>query len=127
MRFPEREIKRFLPGTFIASLVIFTVFLLLFISKDWDDDPEAVIMIHPEEVRANTPILLDGRNSTNAEGERKDLTYSWTIMDRVESEHSWLEFSFPRPGNFTIVLKVEEDSGRYDTKSIFVQVLSPVP
>jgi hypothetical protein len=44
-------------------------------------------------------------------------------MDRVESEHSWLEFSFPRSGNYTIVLKVEESSGRYDIESIFIRVL----
>lgn len=123
MRLPTKELKRFLPGILISAVVITSVFTLLLISRDWDEDPEAVIIIHPEEVHANTPIVIDGRNSTNSDGDHQGLSYSWSIMERVESDHSWLEFSFPRPGNFTIVLRIEESTGRSDTETIFIEVL----
>jgi hypothetical protein len=124
MRFPEKEFKRFLPGVAIAIVVIATVTSLIIISQDRNDDPEAVIIIQPQVVHANTPVVLDGRNSTDSNGDLGGLTFEWKIMDRFESGHSWLEFSFPRQGNFTVTLKVIEGSGRSDTETIFVEVLS---
>ena len=96
MRFPAKELRRFLPGVIISVVVIFTVGALLFISQDREEKPEAKIIVRPDEVHANTPTVMDGRNSTNPKGGHEGLTYSWTVMDRMHSEQSWFEFSFPR-------------------------------
>jgi hypothetical protein len=122
MRFPEKELKRFLPGLFAGSVVLAAVGVLLFISLDRDESPEAVMEISPDEIRANTPVMIDGSGSTDPDGPDDELEYSWKITDTFETSSQSFEFSFPRPGNYTVVLKVTDTEGNSDTQSMFIWV-----
>jgi hypothetical protein len=122
MRFPEKELKRFLPGLLTAVIVIAAVGVLVFISLDRDEDPEAVVEITPDRIIANTPITLDATNSTDPDGPDSELTYSWIVMDQWETHEPTFEFSFPRPGYYTVVLTVTDKDGNTDTESMFIDV-----
>lgn len=122
MRFPEKELKRFLPGLLTAVIVIAAVGVLIFISLDPDEDPEAVMEITPDRIRANVPVTLDGSNSTDPDGPDGKLDYSWTIIDIFQTEEPFFEFSFPRAGNYTVVLTVTDEDGNSDTESMFIEV-----
>jgi hypothetical protein len=123
MRFPSKEFRRFIPGLFIAGMVVVTVSVLVFISVDDKEAPKAVIIIEPEEIRANSAITFDGTNSTDPDGDDDDLEYRWTLDEKITVEMPIFKYSFPEEGNFTVVLQVTDSSGLTDTETLFVSVL----
>ena len=123
MRALTKELKRFLPGLMASAMVLLTVGILLFISLDDDEEPDAIISYYPEEVHANIPVLFDGRNSTDPDGDDRDLEFSWNIMDEFRCSLPSMVFSFPQPGTYTVILMVTDVSGRSDTESIVIEVL----
>ncbi len=122
MRFPVKELKMFLPGLMAAAIVIASVGILIFISLDNDEAPKAVMEIPSEEIRANIPVTIDGSGSVDPDGPDDELEFSWRIIDIFETSQHSFEFSFSRPGNYTIVLTVTDKTGLSDTESMFIEV-----
>lgn len=120
MRFPAKQLKRFIPGILIAMAVITTSAILLFISLDTNSHPRAHIKSSSDIVEIGEPIFFDGRGSTDPEG--SELTYLWTINDTMFNNQPFFHYSFPTPGNFTVVLEVEDSSGKTDTETVIIDV-----
>jgi hypothetical protein len=120
MRFQVKQLKGFIPGLFVAMIVITTSAVLLLLSLDTNDPPHAHISSSSEMVEVGEPVFFDGRGSTDPEGD--DLSYKWTINETMFNEQSCFYYSFPTPGNFTVVLKVEDSSGNIDTETVIIDV-----
>lgn len=123
MGFSVRELRKIIPGAVAGMIIILTVSALLFITFEENRPPTAKIVISPEIVRANEPVTLDASGSSDPDDDFDELSFRWTIMDTFESTVPVLKFSFPEPGNYTVVLTVQDSSGVSDTDSIFVEVL----
>ena len=87
-----------------------------------DDPPEARIYISSTVVEVNQPVNLNANNSFDPEGE--ELTYEWEIGGHIWSDMTNLTYSFPSPGNYTVVLTVEDPSGNTDKATVLVDVIS---
>lgn len=120
MKIRSKEFKRFLPGIFTSLTVIATTALLLFLSVDPNTQPIARIKSSSEVVKVGQPIQFDGRNSTDPDGD--ELSYHWTINETMYNMEPFFHYSFPTPGNFTVVLKVEDGSGLSDIETIIIDV-----
>ena len=120
MRYPVNQFKKFIPGILIAMAVITTSAILLFLSMDTNDNPHAHIAMSSEIVDVGESVLFDGRGSTDPEGD--ELSYHWTINDTMFNDESFFHYSFPSPGNFTVVLEVEDSSGKTDTETVIIDV-----
>ncbi|GEM_PF-3498026 len=123
MGFSVRELRKIIPGAVAGMVIILTVSALLFITFEENHPPTARIGISPGIVRANEPVTLDASGSSDPDDDFDELSFRWTIMDTFESTIPVLKFSFPEPGNYTVVLTVQDSSGVSDTDSIFVEVL----
>jgi hypothetical protein len=120
MRIRSKDFKRFLPSIFTSVIIITTVAILLVLSIDTNRNPRARIKPSSYIVQAGEPVLLDGSSSSDPDGD--DLTYHWTIDETITNEESVFFFSFPLKGNFTVVLKVEDQAGLSDVDTVIIDV-----
>ncbi|MGA1866635.1 MAG: PKD domain-containing protein [Thermoplasmatota archaeon] len=120
MRFSSREIKRLIPGMATGVLFIIVTATLLFLSMDKDSPPHANLYCSSNAVDVGDPLFFDGRNSTDPEG--RSLSYHWTINDTIYTELPAFHYSFPHPGNFTVILKVTDTKGNSDTETMIIDV-----
>ncbi len=117
-----RELSKFLPGLITGAIIVVCIAALIFFSVRDDDPPEARIYISSTIVEVNQPVNLNANNSFDPEGEK--LTYEWEIGGHIWSDLKNLTYSFPSPGNYTVVLTVEDPSGNTDTATVLVDVIS---
>ncbi|MCK5774187.1 MAG: PKD domain-containing protein [Thermoplasmata archaeon] len=117
-----RELAKFLPGLITGAIIVVCIAALIFFSVRGDDPPEARIYISSAVVEVNQPVNLNANNSFDPEGE--DLTYEWEIGGHVWSDLVNLTYSFPGPGNYTVILTVKDPSGNTDTATVLVDVIS---
>jgi len=120
MRIRSKDIRRFLPGIFTSVMIITTVSILLVLSIDTNRGPNARIKTSSEIVQTGEPILLDGRSSSDPDGD--ELSFHWTINETITNEEPVFFFSFPLKGNFTVVLKVEDNAGLSDVDTVIIEV-----
>ena len=123
MKYPVNKIKKFIPGAILAILVISTTAVLLFLSMDTNDHPIAHISSTSEEVEVGEPIFFDGSGSRDPEGD--DLAFTWVINDTMYNHMPSFFYSFPSPGNFTVVLEVQDGMGQTDTETVIIDVRRP--
>ena len=119
--FSSREIKRLIPGIATGLLFITVTATLLFLSMDTDSPPHANIYCSSNAVEVGGPLFFDGRNSTDPEG--RSRSYHWTINDTIYTELPAFHYSFPQPGNFTVILKVTDTKGNSDTETVIIDVM----
>ncbi len=117
-----RELSKFLPGLITGAIIVVCIAALIFFSVRGDDPPKARIYISSTVVEVNQPVNLNANNSFDPEGE--ELTYKWEISGHIWSDLINLTYSFPGPGNYTVVLTVEDPSGNADTATVLVDVIS---
>lgn len=117
-----RELSKFLPGLITGAIIVVCIAALIFFSVRDDDPPEARIYISSTIVEVNQPVNLNANNSFDPEGEK--LTYEWEIGGHIWSDMNNLTYSFPSPGNYAVVLTVEDPSGNTDTATVLVDVIS---
>ena len=117
-----RELSKFLPGLITGAIIVVCIAALIFFSVRGDDPPEAHIYISSTVVEVNQPVNLNANSSFDPEGEK--LTYEWEIGGHIWSDLVNLTYSFPSPGNYTVVLTVEDPSGNTDTATVLVDVIS---
>ena len=120
MRFPAKQFKRFIPGILIAMAIITTTAVLLFLSVDNNEAPDAMIESSSLDVEVGETVFLDGRASTDPDGD--DITYHWTINETVFNEQPHFHYAFTAPGTFKVTLEVEDSSGNTDTEMIEIVV-----
>jgi hypothetical protein len=120
MRIRSKELKRFLPGVLTSLLLIITTVLLLYLSMDDNHHPIARIDTSSNSVEVGQPVLLDGTDSMDPDGD--DLSFLWTINDTMFNREPVFLYSFPESGTFTVVLMVEDSSGSTDTETLFIEV-----
>ncbi|MGA1873814.1 MAG: PKD domain-containing protein [Thermoplasmatota archaeon] len=120
MSLSPKDLRKFVPGAVTAVIVIGTTAALLFLSLDTDDPPHARIIHTSDVVGVGHPITFDGTNSSDPEG--RELKYSWTINESMFTEEPVFLYSFPAPGNFTVVLKVTDTGGHFDTETVIIEV-----
>jgi len=120
MEFTWKDIKKFVPGLLTGAIVIATTALLLFLSMDTDDQPHARIYSSSDIVSVGEPVIFDATNSTDPEG--RTLDYMWTINETVFTYQPSFVYSFPSPGNFTVVLKVTDTGGHSDIETMIIDV-----
>lgn len=120
MRFSRGELKRFIPGVATGVAFITLTAILLILSMETDSPPHANIYCSSEAVEVGNPLFFDGRNSTDPEG--RPLSYHWTINETIYTELPAFHYSFPLPGNFTVILKVTDTKGNTDTETVIIDV-----
>ena len=120
MRFTSKDLKRFAPGLAAGIMIIATTSMLLFLSMEENGPPEAHITGSSEITEVGAPVFFDGRNSTDPDGD--EIEYHWTINETVHVFRPFFHYSFPGPGNFTVVLLVTDPSGRSDTATVIIDV-----
>ena len=116
----SREVRRFIPGIISFIVIVGTTAILLFLSMDGNEPPDAVIIIENDTVNAGVPMFFDGRNSTDPDGD--DLEFHWTVNGTVHVYRSSFEYSFPSPGTYTVLLEVVDGSGDSDTATVLIGV-----
>lgn len=117
-----RELSKFLPGLITGAIIVVCIAALIFFSVRSDDPPQARIYISSAVVEVNQPVNLNANNSFDPEGE--ELSYEWEISGHIWSDLINLTYSFPNPGNYTVILTVEDPSGNLDTATVLVDVIS---
>jgi hypothetical protein len=120
MKLRAKDLKRFVPGLLTSALVMATTAILLFLSVNDNEAPHAVIDSSAEIVDVGEPILFDGRESHDPDGD--DITYHWTINQTMFNMEPFFYYSFPAPGNFTVELMVEDTDGSTDTETLVIDV-----
>jgi hypothetical protein len=120
MKVAPADFKRFLPGMVAALLIIGTTAVLLVLSLEPEEEPDAHILHDEGIVEVGRSILFDGRNSTDPEGD--GLDFHWTVNGTVHIYEPFFLYSFPTPGNFSVVLKVTDASGDFDTDTVIIDV-----
>ena len=120
MKFPYKELKRFVPGA-VASLILITMTaILLFVSFDDNDAPEASLKTSSDKVIVGEIVILDGLGSSDPDGD--DLEFLWTIDGTWTASESNITFSFTESGTHTVILKVTDPSGDYDVDTVLIDV-----
>jgi hypothetical protein len=120
MRIKARDLKRIVPGIIAAFMILGTTAVLLLLSVQYDEPPEAVITMSDTIVKVGEPLYFDGSGSSDPDGD--DLDYTWTLNETVYIYEPGFYYAFAGPGNFTVVLKVTDPSGKSDTETVFVDV-----
>ncbi|MGA1820258.1 MAG: PKD domain-containing protein [Thermoplasmatota archaeon] len=120
MEFSSKDIRKFVPGIAAGVIIIATTAVLLFLSIDTDEHPHARIYSSTEIVSVGEPVFFSGTNSTDPEG--RDLDYMWTINETIFTYQPSFFYSFPSPGNFTVVLKVTDTGENFDTETVIIEV-----
>jgi hypothetical protein len=120
MRIKVKDLKRIAPGVIAALMILGTTAVLLFLSVEYDEPPEAVITMSGSLVEVGEPIQFDGSGSTDPDGD--ELDYEWNVNGTVFIYEPEFNYAFPGPGNFTVVLKVTDPSGKFDTETVFIDV-----
>jgi hypothetical protein len=115
------DLQRFLPGVAIASLVMITVSVLLLDSLDTQKPPKAVMVVSRERVHPGDMVILDGRNSSDPDGD--DLSFRWTIDGMVFSNSDRWAYMFPTVGNHTVELSVTDREGASDKAELVIEVI----
>ncbi len=101
-------------------MIITTTVILLFLSLDANTEPDARITSSSETVERGEPILFDGRNSSDPDGD--EITFLWTINGTMFHMEPVFFYSFPTPGNFSVVLRVEDEAGLSDVETVIIDV-----
>ncbi len=120
MRIKAKDLKRIAPGVIAALMILGTTAVLLFLSVEVDQPPEAVISLSSSLVEAGEPIHFDGSSSRDPDGD--ELEFEWKVNGTVFIYQPEFNYAFPGPGNFTVVLKVTDTSGKFDTETVFIDV-----
>jgi len=120
MSFSLWDLKRILPGVLAVVLILGTTAVLLFLSMDDDRPPQAVISMSSQIVVAGDPVFFDGSGSSDPDGD--DLEYQWIVNETVFVYEPKFHYAFPIKGNITVVLRVTDPSGKFDTETVFVDV-----
>jgi hypothetical protein len=120
MRVNAKDLKRIAPPLIAVLMILGTTAVLLYLSVDYDEPPDAVISLSRSLVEVGEPIHFDGSNSSDPDGD--ELDYEWTVNGTVFIYEPEFNYAFPGPGNFTVVLKVMDPSGKFDTETVFIDV-----
>ncbi|MGA1792562.1 MAG: PKD domain-containing protein [Thermoplasmatota archaeon] len=120
MGFSSKNIRKFVPGVITGVIIIATTAVLLYLSMDPDHHPHARIYSSSEIISVGEPVFFDASNSTDPEG--RDLDYMWTINEDFFTYQPSFLFSFPSPGNYTVVLKVTDTGENSDTETVIIEV-----
>ncbi len=96
-----------------------------FIWEAWQKEyaPEIIAVARPHHlVYKGTPVTLDGSKSWSAAGE---LKYEWTFSDDSSGKGAKVERSYKKPGTYSEILKVTDESGNVSFDFAVVQVIDP--
>lgn len=121
MRITYKSFKRFVPGVLVSLALITTVAVLLYVSFLDNERPDADIEISSSSVLLGESVVFDGSGSSDPDGDPID--YLWTIDSRFTTTDANFTFTFSEPGTHTIILKVSDGTGKYDTATVLVDVL----
>lgn len=85
-----------------------------------NDGPIASIDASPLEILVGQAVLLDGSDSFDPEGEALGL--HWDFGDGSSSSDTIVAHNYAEVGSFTVVLKVTDSSGAWDTAEVVITV-----
>jgi PKD repeat protein len=81
---------------------------------DFNDPPSAAFSYEPTDPRAGEEVRFDGSDSADPDGEV--TAFRWDLDDdgEVEATDRAVTHAFDRPGEYVVVLEVEDDAGEAD-------------
>jgi len=115
-----RDLNRFVPGVITLVIVIVCIGVLLAVSFESDKDPRAVIWTSSMDVEVGEPVLFNGSESRDPEGD--NLTFEWDLYGGLICSNESFYFCFPAPGNYTVILTVKDTSGNTDRETVHIDV-----
>ena len=117
----NKKLFKILGAIFIAGGVLAAIVAFL-LPKFWPENtpPSAIIIARPDMGNLPLKVTLDGNSSNDPEG--KPLIYEWKIRDSVVSKFSQLEYEFFKTGDFTVILKVTDIGGLFNSESTIITV-----
>ncbi|MEA3559182.1 MAG: PKD domain-containing protein [Candidatus Thermoplasmatota archaeon] len=120
MKFPYKELKRFVPGAIASFMLISVVAVLLFVSLDNNNPPTASLKTSSDEVEIGKVVIFDGSESSDPDDD--DLEFLWTIDGTMNTSEMNFTFSFTEFGTHTVILKVTDPDGEYDIETVLIDV-----
>lgn len=115
-----RDLNRFVPGVITVVIVVVCIGVLLAVSFERDRDPKAVIWTSSRDVEVGEPVLFNGSESRDPEGD--NLTFEWDLYGCMSCSNESFLFCFPVPGNYTVILTVTDGSGNTDRRTVLIDV-----
>jgi hypothetical protein len=116
----------------IIALLYGVIFITLqaTIVEAWDEPPTAKIVVADQTVAIGKQIWFDGYQSTdNDENGERIVAWEWSLPSAaydISGENSpYLCCRFDDIGDYTVTLKVTDDEGSTDQKSIRITVIKP--
>ncbi|WP_162830276.1 S8 family serine peptidase [Amycolatopsis palatopharyngis] len=77
-----------------------------------NNPPIATADISPDEPRAKQPVMFDGSDSTDPDGDA--LTYRWDFGDGNQANGVTVQHVYAKPGRYVVTLTVRDGNGGVD-------------
>jgi len=114
-----------------ANLVLFLVFLTIFSGCGGittpgipQDSLSAVITANPTSGEAPLEVTFDASKSSTTQG-NEIVSYEWDFGDSKIGEGGTVYHGFDSPGNYTVILTINDNKGAVDTSSEIITVFQP--
>ncbi|WP_417913563.1 CAP domain-containing protein [Candidatus Electronema sp. JM] len=110
-------------ATLIASVIATVGVGPVLLEKIWPKNQPPIAKIIATKQKGTVPleITFDGAKSSDPEG--GSLKYYWLIDTGSVSEKISYHHVFTQPGEYSVVLKVEDEGGRQNQDSVIVEAL----
>ncbi|MFA4830729.1 MAG: lamin tail domain-containing protein [Patescibacteria group bacterium] len=89
------------------------------------NNPPTAIISASATADVNTPVALNGNNSTDSDG--TIISYEWKIEDAIIGNEATITHTFTTAGTFAVTLTVTDDDGATDLETLNIVVSDSIP